>query len=150
MVILRAGLRALQTFADNHQIVLSADVGKILTSNFNQVPYNLRFFAGGDQSIRGYDYKSLSPLVNGYEVGGQNLIVGSLEYNYLFEPKLRGAVFVDAGNAYDNHFTTPTKIGAGFGIRYASPVGPIRVDLAAGVSESSPPIRLVFYIGAPL
>lgn len=150
MIILRAGLRALQTFADNHQIVISTDVGKILTSNFNQVPYNLRFFAGGDQSIRGYDYKSLSPLVNGYEVGGQNLIVGSLEYNYLFEPKLRGAVFVDAGNAYDNQFKTPTKIGAGIGIRYASPVGPVRVDLAAGVSESSPPIRLVFYIGAPL
>ena len=150
MIILRAGLRALQTFADNHQIVISTDVGKILTSNFNQVPYNLRFFAGGDQSIRGYDYKSLSPLVNGYEVGGQNLIVGSLEYNYLFKPKLRGAVFVDAGNAYDNQFKTPTKIGAGIGIRYASPVGPVRVDLAAGVSESSPPIRLVFYIGAPL
>ncbi len=150
MIILRAGLRALQTFADNHQIVISTDVGKILTSNFNQVPYNLRFFAGGDQSIRGYDYKSLSPLVNGYEVGGQNLIVGSLEYNYLFEPKLRGAVFVDAGNAYDNQFKTATKIGAGFGVRYASPIGPIRIDLAAGVSESSPPIRLVFYIGAPL
>ncbi len=150
MIILRAGLRALQTFADNHQIVISTDVGKILTSNFNQVPYNLRFFAGGDQSIRGYDYKSLSPLVNGYEVGGQNLIVGSLEYNYLFKPKLRGAIFVDAGNAYDNQFKTPTKIGAGIGIRYASPVGPVRVDLAAGVSETSPPIRLVFYIGAPL
>ncbi|MDE2420283.1 MAG: outer membrane protein assembly factor [Gammaproteobacteria bacterium] len=150
MIILRAGLRALQTFADNHQIVISTDVGKILTSNFNQVPYNLRFFAGGDQSIRGYDYKSLSPLVNGYEVGGQNLIVGSLEYNYLFKPKLRGAVFVDAGNAYDNQFKTATKVGAGFGIRYASPVGPIRIDLAAGVSETSPPIRLVFYIGAPL
>ena len=150
MIILRAGLRALQTFADNHQIVISTDVGKILTSDFNQVPYNLRFFAGGDQSIRGYDYKSLSPLVNGYEVGGQNLIVGSLEYNYLFEPKLRGAVFVDAGNAYDNQFKTATKIGAGFGVRYASPIGPIRIDLAAGVSESSPPIRLVFYIGAPL
>jgi translocation and assembly module TamA len=150
MIILRAGLRALQTFDDNHQIVLSADVGKIITSNFNQVPYNLRFFAGGDQSIRGYDYKSLSTLVNGYEIGGQNLVVGSFEYNYLFQPKLRGAVFVDAGNAFDNHFKTPVKVGAGFGIRYASPIGPVRIDLAAGVSEKSPPIRLVFYIGAPL
>lgn len=150
MIILRAGVRALQTFEDNHQIVISADLGKIITSNFNQVPYNLRFFAGGDQSIRGYDYKSLSTLVNGYEIGGQNLVVGSLEYNYLFQPKLRGAVFVDAGNAFDNQFTAPIKVGAGFGIRYASPIGPIRIDLAAGVSESSPPIRLVFYIGAPL
>jgi translocation and assembly module TamA len=150
MIILQAGLRALQTFAYNHQIVMSADLGKIFTLNFNQVPYNLRFFAGGDQSIRGYDYKSLSTDVNGFGIGGQNLIVGSLEYNYLLLPKLRGAVFVDAGNAFDNAFTTPVKVGAGIGIRYASPIGPIRVDLAAGVSENSPPIRLVFYIGAPL
>jgi translocation and assembly module TamA len=150
MIILRAGLRVLQTFADSHQIVLSTDVGKIITNNFNQVPYNLRFFAGGDQSIRGYDYKSLSTLVNGFEIGGQNLVVGSFEYNYLFKPKLRGAVFIDAGNAFDNQFTAPIKVGAGFGIRYASAIGPLRIDLAAGVSERHPPIRLVFYIGAPL
>ncbi len=150
MVILRAGLRALQTFAYHHQIVISADLGKIFATNFNQVPYNLRFFAGGDQSIRGYDYKSLSTSVNGFEIGGQNLVVGSFEYNYLLRPKLRAAVFVDAGNAFENEFTTPIKVGAGFGIRYESPIGPVRVDLAAGVSESNPPIRLVFYIGAPL
>ncbi len=150
MVILRAGLRALHTFAYHHQIVMSADLGKIFASNFNQVPYNLRFFAGGDQSIRGYDYKSLSTSVNGFGIGGQNLVVGSLEYNYLLLPKLRAAVFVDAGNAFENEFTTPIKVGAGFGIRYESPIGPVRVDLAAGVSESNPPIRLVFYIGAPL
>ncbi|MBC7752446.1 MAG: outer membrane protein assembly factor [Candidatus Saccharibacteria bacterium] len=150
MVILRAGIRALQTFADKHQVVISADVGTIITTDFNRVPYNLRFFAGGDQSIRGYDYKSLSSLVNGYEIGGQNLAVGSLEYNYLFKPKLRGAVFIDAGNAFDAKFNDPVKFGAGFGVRWASPVGPVRIDLAAGVSEKSPPIRLVFYIGAPL
>ncbi len=150
MVILRAGLRALQTFAEKHQVVISADVGTIITTDFNRVPYNLRFFAGGDQSIRGYDYKSLSTLVNGYEIGGQNLAVGSFEYNYLFKPKLRGAVFVDAGNAFDAKFNDPVKIGVGFGVRWASPVGPVRIDLAAGVSEKSPPIRLVFYIGAPL
>ena len=150
MVILRVGLRALETFAEKHQIVLSTDVGTIITTDFNRVPYNLRFFAGGDQSIRGYDYKSLSTLVNGYEVGGQNLAVGSVEYNYLFKPKLRGAVFVDAGNAFDEKFNDPVKFGVGFGVRWASPVGPVRVDLAAGVSEEKPPIRLVFYIGAPL
>lgn len=150
MVILRAGIRALQTFAEKHQIVLSADVGTIITTDFDRVPYNLRFFAGGDQSIRGYDYKSLSTLVNGYEIGGQNLAVGSFEYNYLFKPKLRGAVFVDGGNAFDANFNDPVKFGVGFGVRWASPVGPVRIDLAAGVSEESPPIRLVFYIGAPL
>jgi len=150
MIIVQAGFRALQTFYENHQIVLSADLGTIITPDFSKVPYNLRFFAGGDQSIRGFDYKSLSTLVNGYEVGGQSLAVGSVEYNYMFQPKWRGAVFFDAGNAFDRRFTDPVKMGAGFGIRWASPVGPVRVDIAAGISERSPPIRLVFYIGAPL
>ncbi|WP_410211137.1 autotransporter assembly complex protein TamA [Aquirhabdus sp.] len=150
MVILRAGFRGLQSFAEKHQIVASADLGSIITTNFDDVPYNLRFFAGGDQSIRGFDYKSLSTQRNGYNIGGQNLAVGSFEYNYLFKPKWRGAVFVDAGNAFDKRFTDPVKVGAGFGVRWASPVGPVRVDIAAGVSERSVPVRLVFYIGAPL
>ncbi len=150
MIILQAGFRALQTFATKHQIVVSADLGTIITRDFDQVPYNLRFFAGGDQSIRGFDYKSLSTQVNGYEIGGRNLAVGSVEYNYMFVPKWRGAVFLDAGNAFDAKFTDPVKMGAGFGVRWASPVGPVRVDIAAGISERSPPIRLVFYIGAPL
>jgi translocation and assembly module TamA len=150
MIILQAGFRALDTFAEKHQIVLSADIGTIITNEFSKVPYSLRFFAGGDQSIRGFDYKSLSTQINGYEIGGRNLAVGSVEYNYLFQPKWRGAVFLDAGNAFDAKFTDPVKMGAGFGIRWASPVGPVRVDIAAGISERSPPIRLVFYIGAPL
>lgn len=150
MIIVQAGFRALQTFYEKHQIVLSADLGTIITPDFSKVPYSLRFFAGGDQSIRGFDYKSLSTLVNGYEIGGQNLAVGSVEYNYMFQPKWRGAVFLDAGNAFDARFTDPVKMGAGFGVRWASPVGPVRIDIAAGISERSPPIRLVFYIGAPL
>ena len=76
--------------------------------------------------------------------------MASFEYNYEFFPGFRGAVFADVGNAYDANFTTDTKVGAGFGIRWASPVGPVRVDLAAGVSENDPPIRLHFFIGSPL
>lgn len=127
-----------------------ADASTIVTENFEDVPYNLRFFAGGDQSIRGYDYKSLSTEKNGYLIGGQNLAVGSLEYNYQFIPKWRGAVFVDAGNAFDKNFNDPVKIGAGIGVRWSSPVGPIRVDVGAGVSEKNIPIRLHFFIGPQL
>lgn len=152
LAILRAGWRFIYSFgdSDNHQLVGRADAGTILTKNFEDVPYNLRFFAGGDQSIRGYDYKSLSTKQNGYLIGGQNLAVGSMEYNYQFIPKWRGAVFVDGGNAFDNKFNDPVKIGAGFGVRWSSPVGPIRVDIAAGVSESNLPIRLHFFIGPQL
>lgn len=152
LAILRAGWRFIYSFGenDNHQFVGRADGATILTKSFEDVPYNLRFFAGGDQSIRGYDYKSLSTLQNGYLIGGQNLAVGSLEYNYQFIPKWRGAFFVDAGNAFDKQFNDPIKVGAGVGIRWASPVGPIRVDVAAGVSESNMPVRLHFFIGPQL
>ncbi len=150
--ILQAGARGIYSFGrhDIHQLVGRVDVGGIVTQDFDRVPYNLRFFAGGDQSIRGYDYKSLSPLQQTYLVGGQTLAVGSVEYNYQFKPNWRGAVFTDVGNAFGNHFNGKPKVGIGFGVRFASPVGPIRVDIAAGVSETKIPIRLHFFIGPPL
>jgi translocation and assembly module TamA len=152
MAILRAGWRAIESFGatDQHRFVGRLDVGHIQTKDFSRVPYNLRFFAGGDQSIRGYDYKSLSTKEDGYLIGGENLGIASIEYSYRFLPKWRGAVFVDGGNAFDQQFNDPIKVGAGLGVRWSSPIGPIRLDVAAGVSEASVPIRLHFFIGPPL
>lgn len=152
MAILRAGWRGIYSAGatDQHQWVGRLDLGTIASDGFSQVPYNLRFFAGGDQSIRGFDYKSLGAEQEGFLIGGQHLAVGSMEYNYKFLPKWRGAVFVDAGNAFDDQFNDPIKVGAGLGIRWSSPVGPIRIDVAAGISETSVPIRLHFFIGPPL
>lgn len=152
LAIIRAGVSGIYSFgADNkHQVLGSFNGGYIWADDFYEVPYKLRFFAGGDQSIRGYDYESLSPLENGYLTGGQVLAVGSAEYNYEFRPGFRGAVFTDVGNAYDKDFNTDTKVGVGVGIRWASPVGVVRVDVAAGVTEDSIPVRLHFFIGSPL
>ena len=152
MAIARAGVSGVYSFGEmnKHQVVASLDGGYIWADEFENVPYKLRFFAGGDRSIRGYDYNSLSTLEKGYLVGGQVLAVGSTEYNYEFKPGLRGAVFADFGNAYDTNFETETKLGVGFGVRWASPVGMVRLDLAAGVLEDSVPIRLHFFIGSPL
>lgn len=152
MAIINASWGFIYSLGDNadHQFVGRADAGYIVTDNFNQVPYNLRYFAGGDQSIRGYDYKSLSPIENDLLIGGQAFGIGSLEYNYQFKPGWRAAVFADAGNAYDEKFSNPTKYGVGLGVRWASPVGPIRIDVGAGISEDSIPIRLHFFIGPPL
>lgn len=144
LAILRAGWQAIHSFTEarTHQLVGRLDLATILTDDFDRVPFILRFFAGGDQSIRGYDYKSLA--------NGQNLAVGSLEYNYRFLPSWRGAVFVDAGNAFDEKFADDIKVGAGVGVRWSSPIGPIRIDVAAGLSEPSVPIRLHFFIGPSL
>ncbi|WP_434353669.1 BamA/TamA family outer membrane protein [Psychrobacter sp. HD31] len=152
LVIAKAGTSGIYSFgeSDKHQVLGKLDAGYLWSNNFTDVPYQLRFFAGGDQSIRGYDYKSLSPLENGYLTGGEILAVGSAEYNYEFIPGLRAAIFTDVGNAYDKDFTTDTKVGTGLGIRWASPIGPVRLDVAAGVSEENKPIRLHFFIGSPL
>ncbi len=158
MAILKAGVSGLYSFGadDKHQVLGRFNTGYIWADNFNEVPYKLRFFAGGDQSIRGYDFESLSPVFvsdktgRSYLTGGQILAVGSAEYNYEFRPGFRGAVFSDIGNAYDKDFETETKVGVGVGIRWASPIGTVRVDVAAGVSEESIPIRLLFFIGSPL
>jgi translocation and assembly module TamA len=152
MAILNAGWRFIYSLGenDNHQFVGRSDLAYIFTQDFNKVPYNLRFFTGGDQSIRGFDYKSLAAEENGFKVGGQALAIGSLEYNYQFKEGWRAAVFSDFGNAYDKDFNTETAYGAGVGIRWASPIGPIRIDVASGISDENHPIRVHFFIGSQL
>ncbi len=152
MAIVNAGWRFIYSLGENadHQFVGRADLGYIFTEDFAKVPYNLRYFSGGDQSIRGFDYKSLSPEIEGFKVGGQALGVASLEYNYQFREGWRAAVFADAGNAYNEDFSNPTEYGAGLGIRWASPIGPIRLDVATGLSDDNYPIRLHFFIGSQL
>ncbi|VEG13678.1 autotransporter assembly complex protein TamA [Moraxella cuniculi] len=156
MAIARAGVSGVYSFGDNvygkdraHQLSGSLQGGYIWSDNFYDVPYRLRFFAGGDQSIRGYNNNSLAPLIDGYLSGGQALAVGSVEYNYEILKDLRLAVFADAGNAYDRNFSNETKVGAGLGIRWASPVGQVRVDVATGLKEEGTPIKLHFFIGTP-
>ncbi|RKG33999.1 autotransporter assembly complex protein TamA [Acinetobacter tianfuensis] len=152
MAIVNAGWRFIYSLGenDNHQFVGRSDLGYIFTEDFDKVPYNLRYFTGGDQTIRGFDYKSLAAEEDGYKIGGQALAVGSLEYNYQFKEGWRAAVFTDFGNAYDKDFNTETEYGAGLGIRWASPIGPIRIDVAAGLSDENTPIRLHFFIGSQL
>ncbi|MFW1806842.1 autotransporter assembly complex protein TamA [Acinetobacter ursingii] len=152
MAILTAGWRFIYSLGENddHQFVGRSDLSYIFTDDFDKVPYNLRFFAGGDQTIRGFDYKSLSPEEYGYKVGGQGLAVGSLEYNYQFKDGWRAALFSDFGNAYDEKFKNDTAYSVGVGIRWKSPIGPIRLDVASGISDDNHPIRLHFFIGSQL
>lgn len=150
LVYARAGWRYLRTLAGRHQFLLRGDAGSLFTDSFESVPQSLRFFAGGDQSIRGYAYKSVSPRdENGIAVGARNLLTGTLEYDYEFIPRWRLGVFTDAGNAFDSP-DEPIKIGSGVGIRWVSPVGPIRLDVAWPVSETDKSLRVHFSMGPNL
>ncbi|TCM66485.1 autotransporter secretion outer membrane protein TamA [Acinetobacter calcoaceticus] len=152
MAIVNANWKLLYSLGenDNHQFVGGANLGYIFADDFNKVPYNLRYFAGGDQSMRGFDYKSLSPMEAGYKVGGQALAVGSIEYNYQFKDGWRAALFSDFGNAYNKDFSNQTEYSVGVGVRWRSPIGPIRIDVASGISDEGNPIRLHFFIGSQL
>lgn len=147
---IRLGARWLHSVERKHRVLLRADAGALAASDFDQVPPALRFFAGGDQSIRGFAYNSVGPRnAAGEIVGGRFLLTGSAEYAWQFHPSWRLALFVDGGNAMNSLDTDP-KIGTGFGLHWISPVGPIRLDLGWGVSEDDTPFRLHFSMGPPL
>lgn len=151
LISLRAGLRVLRTLAGRHQFLLRGDTGAILTNDFEAVPQSMRFFAGGDQSVRGYGYKSISPRdENGVAVGARNLLTSTLEYSYEFIPRWRLAVFTDAGDAFDALDDVHVYVGSGAGIRWVTPVGPIRLDFAWAVSEPERDFRIHFSMGPSL
>ena len=127
--------RGLLTFADKHRLLGRAQIGAIGTNSYDKVPPSLRFFAGGDQSVRGYGYETLSPRDRrGNREGGRYMFAGSVEYQYSFAERWRAATFIDQGNAF-NSLSDSMKTGVGVGIRWISPVGPIRLDLAQALND---------------
>lgn len=144
-------MKGLYTLAGKHRFLARFQFGGVATNRFEDVPPSLRFFAGGDQSVRGYGYQTLSPENDdGVPVGGRYLLVGSGEYQYEFADRWRAAVFVDHGNAI-NDLLDPLATGVGVGIRWISPVGPLRLDFAKGLnSELGGDWRIHFSMGPEL
>ncbi|EGT5711709.1 autotransporter assembly complex protein TamA [Cronobacter dublinensis subsp. dublinensis] len=146
-VVLQAQNAWIRTLYDKHRFVARGNLGWIETNDFERVPPDLRFFAGGDRSIRGYKYKSISPENDkGKLTGASKLATGSLEYQYNVTGKWWGAVFVDSGEAVNDIKQSNFKTGAGVGVRWQSPVGPIKLDFAVPVGDKEEH-GLQFYIG---
>lgn len=124
------------------------ELGQILGRSSVNVPETLAFRAGGDDSVRGYAHRSLGPLVDGAVGSGRVLATASIEAARPFlvsMPSLWGAVFVDAGQAADRWSDLKPVFGAGVGLRWRSPVGPLKIDLAYG--ETTRRVRLHFSVG---
>lgn len=116
--------------------------------SFKTLPVSLRYFAGGDRSVRGYKYNSLGPVnEDGDVIGGKHLLVGSLEVERRFFKKWGAAIFYDAGNAFDSFDTYRLKQGVGFGLRYFTQIGAIRLDLARQIGERKNRLRLHLSVG---
>jgi len=118
------------------RVLLRAEVGLTQTDEFTELPASLRYFAGGDASVRGYAFKSLGPVNDeGDVIGGNNLFVTSVEYDYRFaDTNWVAAAFYDQCNAADD-MEIDIKRGAGLGVRWISPIGPIRVDVAKALDD---------------
>jgi translocation and assembly module TamA len=117
------------------RLITRMSLGAMAVDDFNQLPPELRFFAGGDRSIRGFDYQQLGTTNDaGLVIGGEFLAVGSVEFERYFLEKWGAAVFVDAGDAFRTG-EFDLNIGAGIGVRWRSPVGVVRLDVAKPVSS---------------
>lgn len=137
----------IHTLADKHRFIARTTLGWIETKDFTNVPFDLRFFAGGDRSIRGYKYQSISPRNSeGKLMGASKQATGSLEYQYNIYNKWWGALFVDAGEAVNDIKHSNFKNGVGFGVRWQSPIGPIKLDIARPIGDEKEH-GVQFYIG---
>ncbi len=141
----------------NSRFIARGSLGATKTNDFGMLPPELRFFAGGDRSIRGYAFQTIgAPLAadqvpialarcaarpkstcQTLVIGGKNLAVASAEYEYYFKPNWGVATFIDTGDAFNSFGDYRQKIGTGFGVRWRSPVGMIRADLGFPIHDKN-------------
>jgi translocation and assembly module TamA len=135
--------------APRTRVLLRAEAGVLWTSEFAALPPSQRFFAGGDRSIRGYAFRDVGPRnEDGDVIGGKRLLSGSIELEQLFYGNYGAAVFVDAGDAFDD--SPDIKLGAGVGLRWRSPIGIVRFDVAHPFDDPDDNYRIHLTIGAEL
>jgi len=145
-----AATKLLKSWNRKHYLIARAELGALRTDSIENVPTTHRFFAGGDNSVRGFSYQEISPRNDDNEaIGGQYLTTASIEYNRYITEKFAIAAFVDSGRAFNDHEDS-ARTGVGLGLRWRSPVGPLRIDLAHGKNNDESPYRIHLAIGPEL
>jgi translocation and assembly module TamA len=149
----RAEGRWVRRLAGPLRLLLRAEVGGVASEELRGLPASLRFFAGGDQSIRGYGFRELGPSTDeGEVIGGAFLTTGTVEVDALLVERWGRwgvALFYDLGNATERAAFDPVA-GAGVGLRWLSPVGMVRLDAAWALDHPGTPLRLHFSLGPDL
>lgn len=137
---LELGAQWLHRFGDSQAVILR---GEAATTDYDgsleslDFPTSLRYFAGGDRSVRGYGYREIGPRFEGETLGGLHRAVASAEYQYFFSGAWGAAVFVDAGDVFNRRRAFDPKVGVGVGARWRSPVGLVGVDVAQGLDAAA-------------
>ncbi len=147
---LDSGYRQIFNTFGEQLLIARLEAGVIATRDITLIPSSQRFFTGGDQTVRGYDFESLATKdSNGELIGGRYLNVASAEYSFKVAEQWRTAVFADTGRAF-NDKDEPWHKSVGAGVRWLSPVGQIRVDIAFPIEDETKGWRLHIFIGPPL
>jgi translocation and assembly module TamA len=128
-----------------NDILVRGEAGVVVANSRFGIPSSFLFRTGGDQTIRGYAFESIGVSQGSAIVGGRYLALASVEYTRWVTDTLGGALFVDAGDAVDEIGAFDAAVGYGIGVRWRSPVGPVRGDLAYG--ERTGKVRLHFSMG---
>jgi translocation and assembly module TamA len=132
------------------RVLVRGQVGATAKRNFDELPASVRFFAGGDNSVRGYDFEALGPLdADGNVIGGSSLATGSFELEQPLRERWSLAFFVDSGNAFEGS-RLDVQTGVGIGGRWQSPLGPIRIDLARALDGAGRDWRVHVSLGPDL
>jgi translocation and assembly module TamA len=168
---LRGGLRALGSDADflqlhvrgawfhglgaRSRVIARGELGATFTDELVEMPPTLRFYAGGDRSVRGYAYREIGPRIaagpgrDAFALGAKNMIAASVEFEQYFNDSWGMAAFVDGGSAFDGRIDR-WRQGVGLGLRWNSPVGPLRIDVAHGLDDPDASFTVHINLGADL
>ena len=139
---------------EEDRLIVRGEAGWTYSDALLLMPPSLRFFAGGDRSIRGYGWREVGPRIvledgRRYATGARSVITASVEYERYFRGPWGAAVFVDTGSAFNGR-KPDLHTGVGVGLRWKSPVGPVRLDIARGLDDPASPFTLHLNIGADL
>lgn len=123
----------------------------LLNDPIRDIPPSLRFFTGGDQSVRGYSYKSLGPRdASGKVVGGTQLFTSSVELERALFQDWGVSLFYDVGNSFNSWSRVSLFQGAGVGLHYYTPIGALNLSLAYPIGVDNPSIHFHFTVGFEL
>ncbi|MCP4570786.1 MAG: outer membrane protein assembly factor [bacterium] len=149
-VQLRAEIKAIRGLGPRVRLIGRGTTARTFTDAFTALPPTQRFVTGGDQTVRGYGFESLGPEdADGAIVGGNTLAILSGELECRFLDDWGVATFLDSGQALTD-FSGKLSVGAGGGLRWFSPIGIVRLDVAFGLSEPGSPLHLHLAIGPDL
>jgi translocation and assembly module TamA len=157
-VQLHASAQWFHGFDADSKLIVRGEAGHTFTDQILNLPPSLRYYAGGDRSVRGYGWHEIGPKVETdggfYFTGAANVVTASVEYERYFNGPWGAAVFIDSGSAFDGDISSKSgpdmHTGVGVGIRWRSPVGPVRIDIARGLNSPDSPFTLHLNIGASL